>query len=93
MLEVPHATVDETRGPARGSTCEVGPLDQRHAQPAHRRVSCNPGTVDSAADHEQVERFIRQPREPLRSAHPSRGLAGVRRARYTSVMLLLLSHR
>ena len=93
VLEVPHATVYEPRRSTRGSTAEVASLDECYSQPAHCGISRDPGAVDAPTDHEQIERFIGQSSESARPAHCCRGLAVVRRARYTSVMLLLLSHR
>ena len=55
LLEVAEATVNQLRGPARRAGREVSPLDERRPQPAHDGVTCDPGPVDPASDHEHVE--------------------------------------
>jgi len=57
VLQVSNPAVNETRGTARGAAREIVALDQRHLEPAHRRVPGYPAAGDPASDHKQVEFF------------------------------------
>lgn len=57
MLEVANAAVHEPRRSARGTTCEVVPLNQSGAEAAERGIAGDSGSGDAAADDQQVERF------------------------------------
>jgi hypothetical protein len=47
--------MDQPRRTAGGSAREVFLLHERSPEPAERRVTCDAGTGDAAADHEKVE--------------------------------------
>ena len=63
LLEVAESSVDQLRRPARGARGEVGVLDQRGPDPAHRRVARDTGAVDAASDHEEIERLAAESSE------------------------------
>ena len=58
VLQVSQSTVDQLRTLRRRAAREVVALDQRHPQPAMRRVEGDAGAGDATADHEHVERVV-----------------------------------
>ena len=63
VLEVAEAAVHQLRRLGRRARREVGLLDERHLEPAQRRVARDARAGDAAADDEQVERLRAEPRE------------------------------
>ena len=55
LLEVAQAAVDELRRLRRRARREVVAFDQRDRQAAGRRVECDAGSGDAAADDDEVE--------------------------------------
>jgi hypothetical protein len=76
VLEVAHAAVHQPRRPARRAGGEVVALDERHAQPARRRVARHPGAGHAAADDEQIEHPVGE-----RAQAPGGGIGRRARAR------------
>ena len=63
LLQIPQAAVHQLRRPGRRARREVPGLDQAGAQATRRRVQRDADSGDAAADHEDVERFVGQPRQ------------------------------
>jgi hypothetical protein len=59
-LQIPQATVNRPQMIERGPAAEVLLLDERHRQPALRRVVRDRQPVNAAADDEDVERAVGQ---------------------------------
>src|SRR5207247_11108327 len=57
LLEVAEPAMNQLGGPARGARGEVAALDERHPEPAHRRVARDAGAVAPAAHPEDIERL------------------------------------
>ncbi len=55
VLEVAQSAVHEPRRAAAGATGEVLLLDERHVQPAHRRIPRDAGARHAATDDQHVE--------------------------------------
>ena len=55
LRQVTDAAVHQLRRAARRSGGEIARFDQRHRQPAHRRIARDTGARDAAADHRHVE--------------------------------------
>ena len=62
-LQVSQAAVNGFQMIERRGGAEIAALDQRHGQPALRRVVGDRQTVDAAADHEHVEFAFGEARE------------------------------
>src|SRR5881394_2673693 len=71
VLQIPNATVNQTRRSARRSAGEVILLDERDGEPAQRGVARDAAPSDAAADDEQVELMACQLSELL-AAPPQR---------------------
>ena len=58
-LEVPQAAVHDPRGLGGRSAPEVGALEERHTQPAHRGIPRDAAADDATSDHRHVECLCR----------------------------------
>ncbi len=57
-FKIAQTAVNQPAGPARGAVAQIALLDQAGAQAAQRGVAGDAGTVDAAADHDQVKMHI-----------------------------------
>ena len=55
-LEITQPAVNQAAGPARSGVAEVRLLDEARAQAAARGIPRNAGTIDAAADDDEIER-------------------------------------
>jgi hypothetical protein len=63
LRKITQTAMNQLRRSRRSLARKVAAIDERHAQPARRRVTGNRSAVDTAADHRDVERFGAQPFE------------------------------
>ena len=61
LLQVAQAAVEHLGGAGGRARREIAGLDQRHLEPAGRRVERRSAADDAAADHDQVELLLAQP--------------------------------
>src|SRR5438270_4289885 len=62
LFEIAQPAVEHLRTATRGAGSEVASLDERHLQPACRRVQRGTGADDPAADDNDVELLAAEPR-------------------------------
>jgi len=55
LRQVAYAAVQQSARPARRAEREVALLDQRHTQPAHRRVARHARADNPATDHQHID--------------------------------------
>ncbi len=63
MLEVPQPSVDQPRRRGRRPAAQVAAIEQRHRQPAQRRLARDGGTVDPGPDDDQVDLLLLRRRD------------------------------
>src|SRR5262249_9156428 len=69
VLQVAESAVNRAQAVRGGTRAEIRPVHERHAQAASGGLPRDRDTVDSAADHGEVEGFCREPRQSLRTLH------------------------
>src|SRR5262249_23061083 len=72
VFEVAQSAVNELRGDAAGSSCEVRPVDQGHTQPAQCRVEGHTGTGNASSEDEKIELAVSKSIEVAIHGRPCR---------------------
>ena len=55
VFEIAQPAMDQLGRPARGVAGQIVLLGQQHRQPAPRGVARDPGTIDAAADDQEID--------------------------------------